>query len=392
MDGADPAAVIIVGGGPVGAATALGLARRGVPVRLLEARPSLRADDRRTLALAQGSRQLLDALGAWPTAEVTAIDQIHISQRHRFGQTVLTAQEAGMPALGYILRYNTLMACMDEQVRRTPGLSLDTGAEVRAVLPEGKESEVIWQAQGKEWRARTPLAVLADGGRALTAQVFGAAREQPYTQVALVAQLETDQPAGSLAYERFTPEGPIALLPLGQRYTLVWTGTQAQTELRLDWSEDKFLNELQAAFGDRAGNFIRLQGRSWFPLTLKVLDNVVRPHGVAIGNAAQTMHPVAGQGLNMGLRDADQLIRLVAEDGPDSRGSAAQLERFVALRQRDRRWGVGFTHSLVRLFSNDWPILSQGRGFGLAALNGLPGVRRALTRVMSFGFQGGTGG
>ena len=392
MDGADPAAVIIVGGGPVGAATALGLARRGVPVRLLEARPSLRADDRRTLALAQGSRQLLNELGAWPTAEVTAIDQIHISQRHRFGQTVLTARESGMPALGYILRYNTLMACLDEQVRRTEGLSLETGAEVSAVFPGSGEAEVVWQAQGREWRARTPLAVLADGGRALTAQVFGAAREQPYTQVALVAQLETDRPVGSLAYERFTPEGPIALLPLGQRYTLVWTGTQAQTELRLGWPEERFLSELQAAFGGRAGNFLQVHGRSWFPLTLKVLDCVIRPHGVAIGNAAQTMHPVAGQGLNMGLRDADQLIRLVGEGGPDVLGSAAQLERFVALRQRDRNWGIGFTHSLVRLFSNDWPLLTQGRGLGLAALNGLPGMRRALTRVMSFGFQGGMRG
>ncbi|WP_297497167.1 FAD-dependent monooxygenase [Ferrovum sp.] len=392
MDGADPAAVIIVGGGPVGAATALGLARRGVPVRLLEARPSLRADDRRTLALAQGSRQLLNELGAWPTAEVTAIDQIHISQRHRFGQTVLTARESGMPALGYILRYNTLMACLDEQVRRTEGLSLETGAEVSAVFPGSGEAEVVWQAQGREWRARTPLAVLADGGRALTAQVFGAAREQPYTQVALVAQLETDRLVGSLAYERFTPEGPIALLPLGQRYTLVWTGTQAQTELRLGWPEERFLSELQAAFGGRAGNFLQLHGRSWFPLTLKVLDCVIRPHGVAIGNAAQTMHPVAGQGLNMGLRDADQLIRLVGEGGPDVLGSAAQLERFVALRQRDRNWGIGFTHSLVRLFSNDWPLLTQGRGLGLAALNGLPGMRRALTRVMSFGFQGGMRG
>ncbi|WP_298158082.1 FAD-dependent monooxygenase [Ferrovum sp.] len=392
MDGADPAAVIIVGGGPVGAATALGLARRGVPVRLLEARPSLRADDRRTLALAQGSRQLLDELGAWPTAEVTTIDQIHISQRHRFGQTVLTARESGMPALGYILRYNTLMACLDEQVRRTEGLSLETGAEVSAVFPGSGEAEVVWQAQGREWRARTPLAVLADGGRALTAQVFGAAREQPYTQVALVAQLETDRPVGSLAYERFTPEGPIALLPLGQRYTLVWTGTQAQTELRLGWPEERFLSELQAAFGGRAGNFLQVHGRSWFPLTLKVLDCVIRPHGVAIGNAAQTMHPVAGQGLNMGLRDADQLIRLVGEGGLDVLGSAAQLERFVALRQRDRNWGIGFTHSLVRLFSNDWPILAQGRGLGLAVLNGLPGMRRALTRVMSFGFQGGMRG
>ncbi|MBW8065938.1 MAG: 2-octaprenyl-6-methoxyphenyl hydroxylase, partial [Ferrovum sp.] len=314
------------------------------------------------------------------------------SQRHRFGQTVLTARESGMPALGYILRYNTLMACLDEQVRRTEGLSLETGAEVRAVSPGGREAEVVWQAQGREWRARTPLAVLADGGRALTAQVFGAAREQPYTQVALVAQLETDRPVGSLAYERFTPEGPIALLPLGQRYTLVWTGTQAQTELRLGWPEERFLSELQAAFGGRAGNFLQVHGRSWFPLTLKVLDCVIRPHGVAIGNAAQTMHPVAGQGLNMGLRDADQLIRLVGEGGLDVLGSAAQLERFVALRQRDRRWGIGFTHSLVRLFSNDWPILAQGRGLGLAVLNGLPGMRRALTRVMSFGFQGGMRG
>ncbi|NDU85716.1 MAG: hypothetical protein G3H99_03785 [Ferrovum sp.] len=386
MDDTNQAPIIVIGGGPVGAATALGLARQGLQVHLLESRPTLRADDRRTLALAAGSQHLLAQLGAWPSVAVTPIHDIHISQRHRFGQTVLTAQEAGMPALGHVLRYNTLMEKFSEVVQETPGLCVETGAEVTAVIPGNARAEVVWQCQGQERRAKTPLAILADGGRALTAQVFGAAREKPYAQVALVAQVETDQVAGNLAYERFTSEGPIALLPLGQSYTVVWTGTKDRVEARLLWSEAEFLERLQEAFGRRAGRFLRVAGRSWFPLALKVLPSVIRPHCVAIGNAAQTMHPVAGQGLNMGLRDAAQLIQLVTRDSSADVGSGAQLQRFVALRQRDRRWGIAFTHSLVGVFSNDWPVVTQGRGWALAALNGLPGMRRALTRVMSFGF------
>lgn len=385
MDGLDSSVVMVVGGGPVGTATAIGLARQGMMVRLLEARPSLRADDRRTLALTQGSHDFLHSLGVWPAHGVTAIDEIHVSQRGRWGQTLLDQRDGTGEALGYVLLYNTLMAALDDVARATPCLHLETGAKVEQVTPAGEYAEVAWLVDGQAHRARSALVLLADGGRDLTMRVFGSPWEKAYRQVALVAHVFTDQAVTGRAYERFTPQGPIALLPMGTHYTLVWTGTRLVTEERLAWAEDEFLRQLQTEFGDRAGNFERVQSRNWFPLSLKVLKSVVRPHCLALGNAAQTMHPVAGQGLNMGLRDAAELVQLL-EDSHEPLGCAAQLESYVAHRRRDRYGGISLTHGLVTLFSNRWPLVSAGRGWGLAAMNGLPLARRSLTRVMSFGF------
>ncbi len=386
MDGTIPSALMVVGGGPVGTAAAIGLAKAGLPVRLLEARPALRAQDRRTLALTQGSHDLLKGLGAWPGSEVTPIDEIHVSQRGAWGHTLLDDKDGQGGPLGYVLLYNTLMACLGDVASEVPGLTIETGAEVTEVRPGLDAAEVIWRQGDRLERAVTPLVLVADGGRGLTAQVFGAPREKAYTQEALVAHVELDRQAVGRAYERFTPEGPIALLPMGDRYTLVWTGTRSETEVRLGWPEPLFLQRLQQAFGDRAGNFLRVQARNSFPLSLRVLPSLTRPHCVAIGNAAQTMHPVAGQGLNMGLRDAADVIHLVGSAEKATLGSAEQLEAYVTARRRDRRWGIAMTHSLVTLFSNNWPVLSHGRSLGLAVMSALPWTRRALTRVMSYGF------
>ncbi|MDA8415648.1 MAG: FAD-dependent monooxygenase [Betaproteobacteria bacterium] len=386
MDGGHTTPLILVGGGPVGTATAIGLVRAGIPVRLLEARPSLRAADQRTLALTQGSREFLEGLGAWPHRGVTPIDEIHVSQRGRWGQTVLERDDGTGQALGYVLLYNTLMAHLDEVARSLPGLSLEMGAEVTEVIPDWSRATVVWCAAGQEQRADSPLVLVADGGRGLTERVFGAPHEKAYDQVALVARVETDQDVRHRAFERFTAQGPVALLPLEGRYTLIWTGTREVTEERLAWAESHFLAHLQEVFGDRAGNFRRVEARNWFPLSLRVLGSVMRPRCLALGNAAQTMHPVAGQGLNMGLRDAATLVDMLRDGQQSDLGSATQLASYVAARRRDRYGGIGLTHALVTLFSNDWPILSEGRSMGLAALNALPWARRTLTRVMSFGF------
>lgn len=387
--------VILVGGGPVGAAAALGLARAGVEVTLLEARSSLLADDRRTLAIAQGSREILEDLGAWPDShEVTPLLDIHVSQKGHFGQTVLTAAEAGVPALGYVMRYNALVQALARALQRSPVRVL-TGATVQAVQSQATHATVHWSDAAETRQASTALAILADGGRALTAATFGTPQESPYTQVALVAQVETDHYHQGRAYERFTPTGPVALLPLERHYALVWTDSQAAVEALIALPEDQFLARLQRHFGDRAGRFLAVRARSWFPLTLKVVPSVTRAHCLCIGNAAQTMHPVAGQGFNLGLRDAATLCAQVqawaaqrpAATPPDSAwlGSAAMLAQYVQARTLDRRAGLSMTHALVTLFSNDWPLLPQLRGQALTAMNWLPGARRTLSRVMMFG-------
>lgn len=376
--------VVIVGGGPVGAAAALALAQAGHGVTVLEARPTATADDRRTLAIAYGSQQILAGLGAWPQ-DATPIADIHVSQRGHFGQTVLTAAEAGVPALGYVLRYNALVEAQARALEAQPAITLVTGATVEAVTPGEAGAEVVWRQQGDTLRRHTPLAVLADGGRALTAATFGTPVERPYTQVALVGQVHTDRPHDGRAYERFTPTGPVALLPYERHYALVWTGTQKAVEALIALPEAEFLRRLQDWFGDRAGAFLRVSARSWFPLTLKVVRDVARPHVLCIGNAAQTMHPVAGQGFNIGLRDAAALGAVARGRLPGTLGDAAMLSDYLARRRRDRKVGIGVTHALVSGFSNDWPLLPLLRGQALTAMNLWPWSRRALARLMMYG-------
>ncbi|MDE2353615.1 MAG: FAD-dependent monooxygenase, partial [Betaproteobacteria bacterium] len=318
-------------------------------------------------------------------AESTPITDIHVSQRGHFGQTVLTAAEAGVPALGYVLRYNALVQAQARAMENQPAISLVTGATVEAVTPGDDGAEVVWRQQGDTLRRRTPLAVLADGGRALTAATFGTPVERPYTQVALVGQVHTDRPHDGRAYERFTPTGPVALLPYERHYALVWTGTQEAVEALIALPEGEFLRRLQDWFGDRAGEFLRMSARSWFPLTLKVVRDVARPHVLCIGNAAQTMHPVAGQGFNLGLRDAAALGAVARGRLPGTLGDAAMLADYLARRRRDRQVGIGITHALVSGFSNDWPLLPLLRGQALTAMNLWPWSRRALARLMMYG-------
>ncbi len=379
--------IVIVGGGPVGAAAALGLARAGHGVTVLEARASMLADDRRTLAIAYGSKVILEDLGAWPEAqEVTPITNIHVTQRGHFGQTIITAEDAGVPALGYVMRYNALVEALARALT-SAAIEVVTGAVVERVVSRGQDAEIHWNQGAASCRAR--LAVLADGGRELTAATFGTPEESRYTQVALVGQVHTDQPHHGRAYERFTPSGPVALLPFARHYALVWTGTQEAVEALMALPEAAFLAQLQDYFGDRAGQFLDVSGRSWFPLTLKVVKQVTRPHAVCIGNAAQTMHPVAGQGFNLGLRDAAGLTRVAQGVARDALGGSEMLARYVAARARDRRAGINLTHALVTGFSNHLPLLPLLRGQALTAMSLLPVTRRALARVMMFGVGAG---
>lgn len=384
--------VIVVGGGPVGAAAALGLDRAGVQVTVLEARPDMRVDDRRTLAIAHGSRLILQGLGVWPDpAAITEIRRIHVSQKGHFGQTLLTAEEARVPALGYVMRYNALVEAQALAMSQS-GVKWVRGASVSRIEPISHGARVFWSTPGGEVSDEARLVVLADGGRTLTTALFGVSRDQGYDQVALVAKVWTDKPHGYLAYERFTPAGPVALLPFERHYALVWTGRRPDVERLEALPEDIFLRELQDYFGDRAGQFLKVEARSWFPLMIRVARQIVQGHCVCIGNAAQTMHPVAGQGFNLGLRDADTLCRVFGqrEQSLEEEGSVPRLlEIHERQRSMDRRMGIGMTHALVKGFSNDWPLLPMVRGKALMTMNLLPGVRRALSRVMMSGFSGG---
>lgn len=384
--------VTIVGGGPVGAVLALALgqgARAPLGVTVLEAQPeSAPRTDTRTLALAHGSRLILERVGIWQQLKAaTPITRIHISQRGSFGRAMLSAEQAGLPALGYVISYAELQGALQAALRQSDAQYL-TGAQVSALLPDAAAAQVQFARDGANKNLRTRLAVLADGGRGLK-QIPGIVREsRDYQQSAVVCQVKTAEPHHNLAYERFTDEGPAALLPSGADYALVWTTTPQRAQVLLALSETEFLKQLQAHFGDRQGAFLSAGKRSSFALGLQQSKPITGARLALIGNAAQMLHPVAGQGFNMGLRDAWELAQAILACEPQALGEPAMLNAYAAGRRLDTQGGVFFTDLLVRGFSNAIPGLRQLRGLALSALDALPPAKSFVVRRMIFGAKG----
>jgi 2-octaprenyl-6-methoxyphenol hydroxylase len=377
--------IAIVGGGPVGAALALGLADSGLTVALLEARTELDAGDPRAIALSQGSRLILERLGGWTglAHRATAIETIHVSQAGGFGRALISAAEARVPALGYTVRYGDLHAALAGGLGSS-GTSLIAGARVTAVRPLAGCGLVEYRRGGLDWSLSARLIVLADGGRSLP---VADKTVKDYGQSAVVCTVATSRPQGRRAYERFTPQGPIALLPLGERYALVWTTPSDQVEDRLGLSDADFLTQLQSAFGERQGTFVASGPRSAFPLRLVTTRQRERPGLALIGNAAQTLHPVAGQGFNLGLRDAWTLARTILDTRREALGSERFLARYRAARRWDVAGGIAMTDLLVDLFSNDLPVLREARGLALSAMDAMAPVKTLFVRKMMFGAQ-----
>jgi 2-octaprenyl-6-methoxyphenol hydroxylase len=391
---------LVVGAGPVGAVCALALAQQGVPVRVLEAGPEDAPGDGRTLALSHGAQLILSRLGVWHRlAGVTPITRIHISQRGALGVARLDAAELDVPALGYVLSYATLTAALKEALTDA-GVPVEYGVAVEAVQA-GSDAAVITTLAGER---RTALAVVADGGRSLAAPTPKFHRD--YAQMALVCDVRTERPHGHQAYERFTPDGPVALLPLGEtpafyglkpvkdrmpkhdRYGLVWTARPDVAEHLRSLDDRAFLDALQTHFGGRQGRFLEVGPRKAFPLTMSYTGSEAGARVVRIGNAAQTLHPVAGQGFNLGLRDAFELALACADVPPAAIGDAAMLAAYAHGRRADVAGGLGFTDFLVRAFSNDFAPLRHARGLGLLALEALPPLKSFVARRMMFGARG----
>ena len=376
--------VLIVGGGPVGAALALALRGSGLTVGRIEARVAHAAADARPIALSYGSRLLLERLGVWERlADATPIQRIHVSQRGGFGRVGLDAREARLPALGYVVDYGALTEAF--------GRALEEGNDARLVqatvsaLEAGKDAAIVRFSDGRVARhARAKLLAVADGGALPVARM----RVHDYGQAAVTARVSCGEPHQNVAYERFTPEGPLALLPAAGAVALVWTTRPADARELCALSESRFLERLQASFGNRLGGFTAASGRAWYPLVLKVATHIAEPRTVVVGNAAQTLHPVAGQGLNLGLRDAWELAALVRDCDRSDVGGPALVRAYASRRRLDRAGGIFFTDMLVRLFSNELAPLGWARGLGLAALGAFPPARNFVVRRMIFGARG----
>ena len=373
--------VAVVGGGPVGAALALALGDTRFAVALIEARTTGgSAVDRRPLALSYGSRLILERLGAWDgLARATPIARIHVSQQGAFGRTVLTAAQADLPALGYVVDYSGLVALFDRSVAEAPIRAI-RGARVRDIDSEGDRARVQYETDAGAHACTASLVVVADG-----ASIETGTRVREYGQSAITARVHTTRPHGNTAYERFTPEGPIALLPFADEYALVWTVRTPEAEgLRAAAAHD-FLECLHERFGERLGRFTAVADRALHALTLRVAEPTTRPRTIVIGNAAQALHPVAGQGFNLGLRDAWELAGEVCRRGvaDDTLAGVYRSRRRV-----DRAGAVAFTDTLVRLFSNDWIPLELARGVGLTLLDCVPPIKDFVVRRMVFGARG----
>lgn len=388
--------VVIIGGGPVGAALALALSGSKLKVCVLEARPANAASsDARALALSYGSRLLLERLDVWDALhDVSAIRKIHISQKQSFGRAVLHAEELNVPELGYVLPYAALQDALTEALQRSDVASI-YGVSVTQLTSEADHAAIGYQqtcpepveADGAEHTLHTRLAVVADGGK-LLAQRFPP-EVHDYGQSALITHISCSAPQANTAFERFTPQGPLALLPFKEGYELVWTASHQAVQEMLGWNDAKFLRELHQHFGDRVGEFLTVGKRSCFPLGLRrAPQQVPMPHTVLLGNAAQMLHPVAGQGFNMGLRDAWELAQEILDVKPEELGTEAMLAAYRADRRIDREAGIRFTDGLVRLFSNDLPLVSAGRAAALTALDCLPLVKKFVAKRMMFGANG----
>jgi len=377
---------IIIGGGPVGIAMALALQQHGLAVKVLEAKAKgATHQDKRALALSYGTKMMLEKLGAWQRVvqAATPINTIHISQRGGFGRSHLKAAEHGLPALGYVVSYGALMQSLEALLHPD---NIMYQSPVSAIRHDAQRAEVDALVGGASVTWHSVLVVVADGGRSLD-NIPGIERQtKAYGHDALVSKVSAQQPHQQWAYERFTPTGPMALLPNGARdFSLVWTGKTSSIERLLALDDATFLKELHQAFGDRVGAFLTVEKRLSFPLKLSELKPQITPHLVVIGNAAQTMHPVAGQGFNVGMRDAWALAKLMSNTPGEAWGKPDMLKQYQQQRRRDTKRGLLFTDFLVNVFSNDLVGVSTLRGLGLGILEHLPPVKRLLVNKMSFG-------
>ncbi|HXU93638.1 MAG TPA: FAD-dependent monooxygenase [Gallionella sp.] len=384
----EPCDIAIIGGGPVGAALALALSGSGLDIRVLEARPAEAISaDARALALSYGSRLLLARLGVWDGLHsVSSIRTIHVSQRQSFGRAMLRASEMKVPELGYVLPYPELHNALDQAMRHS-GCKAVYGASVTDLQGESGQAVIRYQLDGTEHTLHARLAVVADGGRLLSQRFPPETRD--YGQSAVIAHVTCAAPLADTAFERFTPQGPLALLPYEGGYELVWTAPHDKAQEMLQWDDATFLARLHEHFGDRLGAFLSVGKRSCFALGLRRAPRQVpMPHTVLLGNAAQTLHPVAGQGFNMGVRDAWELAQEILDAAPETLGTDAMLAAYCTRRRSDRESGIRFTDGLVRLFSNDLPLLSPARSVALSALDCLPFAKRFVAKRMMFGANG----
>lgn len=399
--------LIIVGGGLVGASLACALRASGLSIAVIEpyeiSHIKQPCYDDRTVALSSGSRQIFDTMGVWSTIcaqdetikpepiRPESIRHIHISDRGHFGVTRLSSEEEGVDALGYVVENRVIGEVLYQQINAADTIQLYCPARLTSFSQSATEVRVGIETEKGTQTLHAALLVAADGQQSQMKQSLhiGDVR-QNYKQSALVTNITPGRPHNNVAYERFTETGPLAFLPMAQnRCSVVWSLPHDKAQLMLTLGEADFLQQLQQAFGYRLGVFEKTGRRQVYPLILQQATRLVEGRVVIVGNAAHTIHPVAGQGFNLALRDISLLAEMLvdANRGGEDVGSSTLLAAYVDRRHDDMMRVYRFTDTLVKIFSTPFPPLAHCRSLGLFAVDLLPAVKHQLAR-QSMGLSG----
>ena len=398
--------ITIVGGGMVGISLALLLAaQQRWKVLVVEAKEIKHTDtaqhsasfDARSTALSWSSRSILQKMAVWQHIEqhAQAISSIHVSDRGHFGLTRLEAEEAGVDALGYVVENSWLGSVLIQQAKQAD-ISLKDGAKIISIQPRAESMQLTIESDGQQQLINSKLLVVADGADSSCGKKLGISQQyKAYGHSAIIANISLEQAHNKVAYERFTDQGPMALLPLtdfenDHRCALVWTQPSEQADGLMTSDDSEFLSQLQARFGDRLGKFKRVGERVCYPLALSTSEEQVRRRLVVVGNAAHSLHPVAGQGFNLSLRDLDCLAKCLADQPKQADvGELEPLLSYQKQRENDQRNTLIFTDNLTKLFGLSSSAAALGRNSGLLMMDLVPTLRNQFAH---FGMGTGQSG
>lgn len=382
--------IVIVGGGLVGACLACALGQQPLRVAVIEAIPFRDAAqpsyDDRNIALSQASYRIFSTLGLWPAIAkaATPIESIFISNRGHFGATRLHAKDYAVAALGYVAQTRAIGEAFKQHLHTLDNVSLLCPATLEALETGDEQVTLTLLHHGQPQQLRCALLVGADGARSKTRQLLGiACHKHDHGQTAIVANVSSEKPHQNAAYERFTDSGPLALLPISeQRSALVWTVWHHEVDAMLKLGDAEFLRRLQNRFGDRLGKFVKVGQRNAYPLALCHAEQTIAQRAVLIGNAAHSLHPVAGQGFNLGVRDVAVLAETLidAHKRQQDIGSQTSLQHFQQWRSGDQQRIIAFTEALVSIFGNPLHSVALLRNLALVGVDLLPPVKRMLVK------------
>ena len=382
--------VLIVGGGMVGASLAIALSEHQLRIGLLEAAipsdPGRPSYDDRGIALAHGSQKIFQAMGLWDhiLEDASPIKDIHISDRGHFGFSHLNAAKENVDALGHVVTARHLGRHLLERMNQCADVAVIAPARVVAVDSSAESAFVEVEQDGQQRTIHTKLLVAADGGKSFIREQLDVPTQRwEYDQTAVVTNITPEQPHNNVAYERFTDSGPVALLPMTEnRCALVWTVRDEQVDEVMSFDDAQFIQHFQERFGHRLGRFMRVGKRNHYPLNLLRAKEFTRERIAIIGNAAHTLHPIAGQGFNLGLRDVSALVDVIlaAQKEHDDVGHSSALDRFSQWRKTEQKSMALATDGLARLFSNPLKSIRLGRNAGLLLVDLFPPLRRGIAR------------